>query len=211
MAKPIIITIDDEPQVLNAVERDLRRHYRRDYRIIKAGSGAEALETVRQLKERDESVALFLSDQRMPNMTGTEFLTRAQRFYPDAWKVLLTAYADTEAAIACINTIGLDHYLMKPWDPPDQNLYPVLDDLLSDWLASAPFPMMAFEWQAPCGRPIVIISRTSWRAIAFPTSGSILKKTALPRELVEAEQSEDGRRLPVIFFPDGRCWWIRTT
>ena len=140
MTKPIILTIDDEPQVLNAVERDLRQHYRGDYRIVKVGSGAEALETVQKLKQRNAPVALFLVDQRMPSMSGTEFLAEARKFYPEARKVLLTAYADTQAAITSINTIGLDHYLMKPWNPPEQNLYPVLDDLLSDWLATAQLP-----------------------------------------------------------------------
>ena len=138
--RPIILTVDDEPQVLNAVERDLRRHYRNEYRIIKAGSGAEALDVARQLLQRGDPLALFLADQRMPRMSGTEFLTEAIKFYPDARKVLLTAYADTQAAIDSINTIGLDYYLMKPWDPPEQNLYPVLDDLLSDWWQTAPPP-----------------------------------------------------------------------
>ena len=133
MTKPIILTVDDEPQVLNAVERDLRQHYRGEYRIVKASSGMEALETVQQLKARNAPVALLLADQRMPTMSGTEFLAEARKLYPQARKVLLTAYADTEAAIQSINTIGLDHYLMKPWDPPEQTLYPVLDDLLSDW------------------------------------------------------------------------------
>ena len=145
MAKPIIMTVDDEPQVLNAVERDLRQHYRGDYRIVKAGSGAEALETVQKLKQRNDPLALFLVDQRMPSMSGTEFLTEAMKVYPQARKVLLTAYADTEAAIESINQVGLDHYLLKPWDPPEQNLYPVLDDLLSDWLATVPVPLVNCE------------------------------------------------------------------
>src|SRR5262245_33398653 len=131
--KPIMLIVDDDPQVLNAVERDLRRHYRSDYRIVRAGSGAEALDATRQLAQRASPIALFLVDQRMPEMTGTEFLVEAIKLYPDAKKVLLTAYADTEAAITSINKIGLDHYLLKPWDPPDQYLYPVLDDLLGDW------------------------------------------------------------------------------
>ena len=139
-SKPIILTVDDEPQVLNAIERDLRRHYRNEYRIIKVGSGAEAVEVVVQLKQRGDPVALFLSDQRMPHMSGTEFLAEARKLYPDARKVLLTAYADTQAAIDSINSIGLDHYLLKPWDPPEQNLYPVLDDLLSDWWQTTPPP-----------------------------------------------------------------------
>ena len=140
MTKPIIMTIDDEPQVLNAIERDLRKHYHQDYRIIKVASGTEALDTVRQLKRRNAPIALFLVDQRMPGMSGTEFLEEAIKLYPEARKALLTAYADTDAAITSINTIGLDYYLMKPWDPPEQYLYPVLDDLLSDWLATVPVP-----------------------------------------------------------------------
>jgi thioredoxin reductase (NADPH) len=140
MTKPVILSVDDDPQVLSAVERDLRRHYQSDYRIVKATSGAEALEAVQQLKQREIPLALFLVDQRMPAMNGTQFLAEAIKYFPEARKVLLTAYADTEAAIASINQIGLDYYLMKPWDPPDQNLYPILDDLLSDWQATVPVP-----------------------------------------------------------------------
>jgi thioredoxin reductase (NADPH) len=140
VAKPIILSVDDESQVLQAIVRDLRQHYGKDYRIIQATSGTEALETVSQLKKRNTPIALFVADQRMPTMTGTEFLTEAIRFYPEARRVLLTAYADTEAAIASINNIGLDYYLLKPWDPPEQNLYPVLDDLLSDWVANVSVP-----------------------------------------------------------------------
>ena len=114
MAEPVILTVDDEPQVLNAVNRDLRQHYRSNYRIMKAGSGAEALEAVRQLKQRNTPIALFLVDQRMPNISGTEFLAEARKYYPEARKVLLTAYADTEATIASLNTIGLDYHLMNP-------------------------------------------------------------------------------------------------
>ena len=138
MPASTIICVDDEPQVLNAVERDLRSHYGGKYRIVKAGSGAAGLDLIRRLNERGDLVALFLADQRMPGMTGTEFLAEAKEIYPTAKKVLLTAYADTEAAISCINSVGLDHYLMKPWDPPEDLLYPVLDDLLADWEATAP-------------------------------------------------------------------------
>jgi thioredoxin reductase (NADPH) len=140
MAKPIVMTVDDEPHVLNAIGRDLQAHYQKDYRIVKASSGAEALETVREFKRRNTPVALLLVDQRMPAMSGTEFLAEAIKLYPQSKRVLLTAYADTDAAIASINAIDLDYYLMKPWDPPEENLYPVLDDLLSDWLASVPVP-----------------------------------------------------------------------
>jgi thioredoxin reductase (NADPH) len=136
MTKPVIMTVDDDREVLGAIERDLRRYYRNDYRILKAGSGHAALDAARKLKQRDAPIALFLADQRMPEMTGTELLREVGKLYPDARKVLLTAYADTQAAIDSINKIGLDHYLIKPWDPPDQRLYPVLDDLLSDWTAN---------------------------------------------------------------------------
>src|SRR5687768_2494928 len=137
MPKPIILAIDDEIQVLNAIERDLRHHFQAEYRVIKANSGTQGLETVRLLKQRDAAVALFLVDERMPGISGTQFLIEGLKLYPDARRVLLTAYADTEAAITAINQIGLDHYLLKPWEPPEQRLYPVLDDLLSDWVARA--------------------------------------------------------------------------
>src|SRR5215208_6290735 len=114
MAKPAILIVDDEPQVLNAVERDLKAHYRNDYRVVKALSGQEALESVQELQRRAGVVALFLVDQRMPNMSGTEFLQKARAYFPEARKVLLTAYADTNAAIESINQVGLDYYLMKP-------------------------------------------------------------------------------------------------
>src|SRR6266540_2226399 len=136
MAKPVIWTVDDDPDVLRAVERDLRRQYGDRYKVISADSGAAALEAIRQLKLRNEPVALFLADQRMPRMTGVEFLERAIEFYPDAKRALLTAYADTDAAIRAINSVQIDHYLMKPWDPPEERLFGVVDDLLDDWQAS---------------------------------------------------------------------------
>ena len=202
MADPIILTVDDEPQVLNAVERDLRKQYGSDYRIIKAGSGAEALETVRQLKQRNTPVALFLVDQRMPGMSGTEFLSEALKLYPEARKVLLTAYADTEAAIASINTLGLDHYLMKPWDPPEQSLYPVLDDLLSDWVATVPVPYDGIRvagtlWSASCHNAKDFLARNQ-----VPYQWLDIESDAPARDLVEAVNKET-HRLPVVFFPDG--------
>jgi thioredoxin reductase (NADPH) len=136
VARPVIMSVDDDPEVLGAIERDLRQHYRSDYRILKASSGPQALDAARQLKQRGTPIALFLVDERMPEMTGTELLREVRKLHPDARKVLLTAYADTEAAIRGINDVGLDHYLMKPWHPPALRLYPILDDLLSDWTAS---------------------------------------------------------------------------
>jgi thioredoxin reductase (NADPH) len=133
---PVIVAIDDDQQVLRAVERDLRGRYGSTYRIVAADSGATALDVVRRLKLRGSAVALFLSDQRMPEMTGVEFLTAAREIFPDAKRVLLTAYADTEVAITAINTVQLDHYILKPWDPPEDKLFPILDDVLSDWQAT---------------------------------------------------------------------------
>lgn len=135
-SKPVLLTVDDDFNVLRAVERDLRKRYADRYRVMRADSGKAALDLIRQLQLRNETIALFLSDQRMPGMTGVEFLEEAKSIYPDARRVLLTAYADTEAAINSINRVQVNHYLLKPWDPPEQNLYPVLDDLLDDWQAN---------------------------------------------------------------------------
>jgi thioredoxin reductase (NADPH) len=203
MAKPVILIVDDEPQVLNAVERDLRSHFRSDYRIVKAGSGREALNAVQQLKLRNSALALFLVDQRMPEMTGTEFLGEALKFFPEARKVLLTAYADTEAAITSINAIGLDYYLMKPWDPPEQNLYPVLDDLLSDWAANVKQPYEGIR-----------VAGTLWSATSH-TVKDFLARNQIPYQWLDIEKdkeaellvdsiNEGNHRLPVVFFPDGK-------
>jgi thioredoxin reductase (NADPH) len=202
VAKPVILSVDDEPQVLNAINRDLRQHYGKNYRILKAGSGQEALEIVTELKKRNDTVAIFVSDQRMPDMEGTEFLTEAIKFYPDARKVLLTAYADTEAAITSINTIELDYYLLKPWDPPEENLYPILDDLLSDWLAVYSPPYDGIR-----------VAGTLWSASSHHTK-DFLARNRIPYQwldveldseaqtMVEAVQTEK-KQLPVVFFPDG--------
>src|SRR5256885_14747800 len=136
MAKPVIWTVDDDPDVLRAVGRYLRGQYGNRYGVMAADSGAGALESVKQLKLRNDPVALFLVDQRMPRMSGVEFLEAALEFYPEAKRALLTAYADTDAAIRAINNVHIDHYLMKPWDPPEERLYGIVDDLLDDWQAS---------------------------------------------------------------------------
>ena len=133
MAKPVVMTVDDDPAVSQAIARDLRRRYGSDYQIVRASSGGEALEVLAGLALRDRAVALIASDQRMPEMTGVELLEQARGHAPEAKLVLLTAYADTDVAIRAINEIGLDYYLLKPWDPPEERLYPVLDDLLDDW------------------------------------------------------------------------------
>ncbi len=135
--RPAIVAVDDEPAVLAAVARDLRRGFGERYRILRAGSGAEALELLREVRRRADQVALLIADQRMPGMAGTDYLIEARKLVPDAKRVLLTAYADTEAAIAAINEVALDYYLLKPWDPPDELLYPVLEDLLTTWESGA--------------------------------------------------------------------------
>jgi thioredoxin reductase (NADPH) len=131
--KPVILTVDDDPAVSRAVARDLRRHYGENYRIVRAESGPDALETLAELKLRGDTVAVFVADYRMPQMSGIEFLEEAMDLYPLARRVLLTAYADTHAAIDAINVVDLDHYLLKPWDPPEEKLYPVIDALLDAW------------------------------------------------------------------------------
>ena len=135
--RPAILAVDDEPAVLAAVARDLRRGFGDRYRILRATSAAEALETLTELRTRGDQVALLIADQRMPGMAGTEYLVQARTIVPDAKRVLLTAYADTEAAISAINEVALDYYLLKPWDPPEEQLYPVLEDLLTTWEAGA--------------------------------------------------------------------------
>jgi thioredoxin reductase (NADPH) len=134
--KPVILTVDDDPAVSRAVARDLRRHYGERYRIVRAESGPDALETLNELKLRGDAVAVFVADYRMPQMSGIEFLEEAMDIYPLARRVLLTAYADTHAAIDAINVVDLDHYLLKPWDPPEEKLYPVIDGLLEAWHAT---------------------------------------------------------------------------
>jgi thioredoxin reductase (NADPH) len=133
MARPIILTVDDDVTVSQAITRDLRSRYAERYRIVRAGSGAEALNALAEIVQRDDQVALIVSDHRMPGMTGIELLERSKPLAPAAKRVLLTAYADTDVAIKAINDIGLDHYLLKPWTPPSDRLYPVLDDLLDEW------------------------------------------------------------------------------
>src|SRR5690242_18617774 len=135
--RPAILAVDDEPAVLAAVARDLRQGFGDRYRILRAGSGPEALDLLRQSRTRGDQVALLIADQRMPGMAGTEYLVEARTIVPDAKRVLLTAYADTEAAIVAINEVALDYYLLKPWDPPEEQLFPVVEDLLQAWEAGA--------------------------------------------------------------------------
>lgn len=202
MAKPAILAVDDDDLVLRAVERDLRRQYGGQYRILGARSGAEALQTLQALKLRHDPVALFLVDQRMPQITGVEFLEQAIRLFPDAKRILLTAYADTDAAIRAINIVKLDHYLLKPWDPPEVNLYPVLNDLLDDWLAAYRPPFEGIR---------VIGLRYSAHTHEVR---DFLARNLIPFQWMDIESDPEARRLaeiaggdrpqlPLVLFPDG--------
>ncbi|RPH34858.1 MAG: response regulator [Chloroflexi bacterium] len=184
-SRPTIVTVDDDVPVLRAIERDLRTRYAKDYRILAAPSGAEALEAVRELTVRGDPVALFVVDQRMANMTGIEFLTEAIDLQPDARRVLLTAYADTDVAIRAINEIRLDQYLLKPWDPPDERLYPVLDDLLGDWAAGYRPPFVGLRLIA--GR---------WAAKGHEIR-DYLTRNQVPYHWLDPITDEEGRRIAV--------------
>ncbi len=203
-AKPAILAVDDDAPVLRSIERDLRARYGEAYRVLAAGSGAEALEATRELTKRGDPVALFVVDQRMPTMTGIELLREALPLQPEAKRILLTAYADTEAAIEAINDVRLDQYILKPWDPPEERLYPVLDDLLTDWTASfrpafEGLRLLSGRW-APRGHDI----------------RDFLTRNQVPYAWHDPETDEEGRRLagtldapvdpatPVVFFEDGR-------
>jgi thioredoxin reductase (NADPH) len=205
MAKPVLLAVDDDAEVLRAVERDLRRRYAERYRVLRADSGAVALEAVRGLKRRGDPVALLLADQRMPHMTGVEFLGQAMEFYPDAKRVLLTAYADTDAAIQAINSAKIHHYLLKPWDPPQEHLYPVLDDLLEDWMGAfrPPFEgirVLGTRWNPQCYavRDFLARNQAPYQWIDVETAG----QNAEVRRLVAAAGAE-ASSLPMVLFPDG--------
>src|SRR5262249_33952208 len=193
---------DDDPVVLQAIERDLRQQYQSTYRVMKARSGQEGLEAAHELAKRNAPVALFLVDQRMPGITGIDLLREASKLHPDARRVLLTAYADTDAAISGINEVALDHYLMKPWAPPEQQLYPVLDDLLGEWRARVRPPFDGIR---------VLGSQLSPQSFA---AKEFLSRNRVPYEWVDLDQEPTARtlcesvaggvrRLPLVLFPDG--------
>ncbi|MEN8041887.1 MAG: FAD-dependent oxidoreductase [Actinomycetota bacterium] len=183
MSRPVILAVDDDPQVLASVTRDLRARYAQDYQIVSVGSGGEALDALAEISERGRTVALFLADQRMPSMTGTEFLLQAQELFPEAKRILLTAYADTEAAIQAINEVGLDQYLMKPWTPPEDKLYPVLDDALDDWQAHAVKP---FEG--------VRVYGTTWSPTTFEIK-AFLARNEVPYQFIDIDRDKDGAEI----------------
>jgi thioredoxin reductase (NADPH) len=206
MVKPVLLTVDDDREVSRAIERDLRRKYASDFRVLRAESGQAAMEIVQELKIRNSPVALFLVDQRMPGLSGVEFLERAILLFPDAKRVLLTAYADTDAAIAAINEAGVDHYLLKPWDPPEENLYPVLDDLLEDWQATFlpqfdGIRVLGNRWSPESHNIKDFLARNhipyQWLDIETSETDSDI------RTLVDLLDDEEKRNLPLVIFPDG--------
>jgi thioredoxin reductase (NADPH) len=205
MPRPAILAVDDDPEVLRAVEGDLRHQYAGEYRVLRADSGATAIESLQGLKRRSVPVALLVADQRMPQMTGVEFLGQAMTLFPDAKRVLLTAYADTDAAIRAINNAKIHHYLLKPWDPPEEHLYPVLNDLLDDWRGSfrPPFEgvkVLGTRWspESYCIRDFLARSQAPYRWLDIET----VDRDPEVRRAVEAVQP-DPAHLPVVLFQDG--------
>lgn len=199
-AKPAILAVDDDVDVLRLVKSDLRKQYGKDYRILSAEGGQPALDALDQLKEREEPVALLVVDQRMPGMGGVDFLEKAIQIYPDCKRVLLTAYADTEAAIKAINTVKTDYYLLKPWDPPEEQLYPILDDLLDDWKADyrAPYEgirVVGNRWSSDSHRVKDFLARNhvpyQWQDIEADSEACSLYEGA------------DAPALPLVIFTDG--------
>jgi thioredoxin reductase (NADPH) len=200
MAKPVLLTVDDDPDVLNAIARDLRKNFGRDYRILRADSGDSALEVLRELKEREVPVALLLSDQRMPGMDGVTFLTEAAKLFPEAKRIVLTAYADTDAAIDAINRSQVQYYLLKPWDPPEEKLFPVLEDMLEEWRAS---------YRPGYGGIRVVGDRWSARGHVIR---DFLGRNQVPYHFLDIETSDEARELtasiepgdlPLVILPGG--------
>ncbi|HYL13370.1 MAG TPA: FAD-dependent oxidoreductase [Terriglobales bacterium] len=205
MPKPILLSVDDDSDVLRAIERDLRSQYGAEYRVIGSDSPEKALDILKQLKVRNDSVALLLADQRMPNMNGVEFLQEGMQIFPDAKRALLTAYADTSAAISAINEANINYFFMKPWDPPENNLYPQLDDLLDDWRASY---RPAFEGIRVLG--------TRWSRPSYELR-DFLARNHVPYQWIDVELTAndpetkrlldvlgpEASSLPVVLFPDG--------
>ena len=200
MSKPILLVVDDDPDVLNAIARDLRTKYGRDFRVLRAESGTAALGLLRELKERDTPVALLLSDQRMPGMDGVTFLSQTMEDFPKAKRAVITAYADTEAAIKAINESQVHYYLVKPWDPPEEKLFPVLDDMLEEWQASyrpgyGGVRIVGDRWSAGCHAVRDFLARNQ-----VPYQFLDIEASDEARELGD---SVDSSELPLVILPDG--------
>ena len=205
MAKPILLCIDDDSDVLRAIERDLRSHYGATYRVLASDAPEKALEVLKQLKVRNDSVALLLADQRMPKMDGVAFLQDAMHIFPEAKRALLTAYADTNAAISAINQVNINYFFLKPWDPPEEHLYPQLDDLLDDWQGS----------YRPTFEGIRVLG-TRWSPRSYELR-DFLARNRVPYQWIDVEISAndpetkrlldalgpESASLPVVLFPDG--------
>ncbi len=202
MAKPVILAVDDDPEVLQAIARDLRQGYGDRFRIIRADSGMAALDVVQQLKLRNEPISLFLVDQRMPQMGGVEFLEQAMGVFPDAKRALLTAYADTDAAIRAINSARLDYYLLKPWDPPEERLYPVLDDLLDDWQATFRPPFEGIRVVGNRWSPLSPGQRFLARN-QVPYQWLDIELDDEAKQLITFAEPNNHQELPLVLFPDG--------
>lgn len=202
MQKPIILALDDDQQVLRAIVRDLRNQYAKEYKIVNTASAIEALEALTEMKNKNEVVALFLSDQRMPEMLGVDFLQKAKEFFPNAKRVLLTAYSDTEAAIRAINDVQLDYYLMKPWDPPEEKLYPALNDLLGEW-QSQYIPhfhgirIVGYQWSPRSHQVKDFLSGN-----LIPYLWLDIEDNEMANELLTINNI-DKKQLPAVFFEDG--------
>ena len=202
MKKPILFAIDDDSQVLRAISRDLRQRYRSEYRILSTDSPKEALESLPELKSKGETVALFLTDQRMPEIIGVDFLERAKTHFPEAKRVLLTAYSDTDAAIKAINEVQLDYYLLKPWDPPEEKLYPVLDDLLDDWQANFKPDFQGIKLVGYQYSPKSHEIKDFLSGNLIPYRWMDIEQSEKAAELLETNGMNSGQ-LPAIFFEDG--------
>src|SRR6202050_617298 len=206
MAKPALLTVDDDPEVLRAIERDLRSHYSDRYRVMRASSGGAALSTLRELKARNNPVALLLADQRMPQMNGVGFLSEAMEIHPQAKRALLTAYADTTAAIDAINEARIHYYLMKPWDPPEEKLFPAIDDLLTDWTSQFRPPYEGIR-----------VLGTRWSSRSYEDR-KFMARNQVPYQWIDVEAAStdpevrrlidslgpEAETLPLILFPDGQ-------